>query len=439
MSSAKAAVAVGIVRKLRRAGHEALWAGGCVRDMLLGAEPADYDVATSASPEEVCAVFPRTVLIGAQFGVVRVLEGDSEFEVTTFRGEQAYSDGRHPDRVYPADARTDAARRDFTVNALFYDPLEERVIDYVGGRADLTGRLIRAVGDPGARMSEDRLRPLRAVRFAARLCFDIEEGTAEAVRAGAEGLGAVSAERVRDELEKMLVDANRARAVRLLDELGLLERILPEVSQMKGTEQDERWHKGRDVFEHTLESLRELREPSFALAFATLLHDIGKPVTSAFDEERDRITFYRHCAVGAGMAVDVCRRLKMSRRDTERVEWLVRNHLYLVGAREMRRATLKRIMAEEGFDELLELFRVDTAASHNDFSAYDFVVEMRGRLTQEELAPPPLITGKDLIALGYEPGPLFGEILEDVRDRQLGGELSTHDEAIAYLRDRYRR
>jgi len=430
-------IAVKIVRRLREAGHQALWAGGCVRDMLLALEPTDYDVATSATPEEVSRLFPHTVPVGSEFGVVRVLEGPRQFEVAMFRGEEAYSDGRHPDRVYPADARTDAGRRDFTINAMFYDPVEERLIDYVGGRDDLEAGIVRAVGDAGRRMREDKLRLLRAVRFAARFGFAIEKETEEAIRAELEGLRLVSAERVREELVKMLLDANRVRAIELLDEFGLLEMVLPEVPTTKGTEQDKQWHKGRDVFEHTVECMRHLHEPSFTLAFATLLHDIGKPATAAFDRRRNRITFHKHCKIGAEMALRACRRLKMSNSDTERVVWLVENHLYLVNAHKMRQATLKKIMARDGFDELLELFRIDTVASHNDLSDYDFMVMMRERLTDSDLKPQPFVSGKDLINMGYQPGPLFARVLEDVRDRQLGGELSTSEEALAYVRATY--
>lgn len=415
------------MRRLREAGFEAYWAGGCVRDLLLGREPKDYDVATSARVEEVLDLFPDAVPVGAAFGVVRVRCGGQEVEVAQFRTEGPYLDGRHPSEVRPATARLDAARRDFTINGLFYDPVEGTVYDWVGGVADLEARLIRTIGDPQARFREDYLRMLRAVRLAVELNFRIEPETARAIQELAPRIVKVSPERIREELVRILTSPSRGEGLKLLDELELLRPILPEVAAMKGVPQPRGHHPEGDVFTHTVLVLEALRDPSPVLSFGALLHDVGK--TSTFTVEEGRIRFPKHDVVGARIAEEVTRRLRFSAKEIERIVALVRDHMRMSDLPRMRESKRKRFFAREDFAELLELYRADCIASSGDLAMYEWITQEVARLSKEEINPPRLVSGHDLIAMGYKPGPAFREILERVRDAQLSGEVRTREEA----------
>ena len=420
-----------IVKRLQGAGFETYLAGGCVRDRLLGRAPADYDIATAATPGEVRALFPRTVEVGAAFGVIRVLADDGEYEVATFRTEGPYIDGRHPASVRFATAKEDVARRDFTINGLLYDPETGRVIDDVGGREDLAARRIRTIGDPETRFAEDHLRMLRAVRLAAELGFDIDPDAAAAVRRLARRLAEVSPERIRDEIVRIVTGPDPGRALGLLEDTGLLNAVLPEVAAEVGVPQPEEFHPEGDVFTHTRLALGALRAPSATLAMATLLHDIGKPPTLI---RADRIRFSHHDEVGAAMARVVMERLRFPRRETDRVVFLVGRHMVFKDIRQMRGAKVRRLMAEEAFPELLELHRADSAASHKDFSIYEWVRAFLDRLAGEPPLPPPLITGHDLIALGLPQGPRVGQVLRTVENARLDGQIRTRDEALELAR-----
>jgi len=429
------ALARSIVSRLRDSGYQAYLVGGCVRDILLGGEPQDYDVATDARPEAVLALFPSAQLVGAHFGVVLVRGGGAEVEVATFRSDHSYLDGRHPVAVeFETDPRQDVLRRDFTINALLLDPVSGEVLDFVGGRADLAARQIRAVGDPTRRFAEDHLRMLRAVRFAARLGFSIEERTFEAICRLHSSIRAISAERVRDELVRILTEGAARRGFELLDSTGLLADILPEVAAMKGVGQPPEFHPEGDVWTHTLMMLERLRNPSVTLALAVLLHDVGKPPTFRL---ADRIRFDQHAETGAAMAVGIMRRLRFSSDETRRVEELIRNHLRFKDVRKMRESTLKRFMRMEGFEEHLELHRLDCVASHGWLDNYEFVKEKLAAAPPQSLKPPPLITGHDLIAAGYKPGPAFARILRAVEDAQLEGILADRGQALEFVRSRY--
>ncbi len=443
--------AIGIVKRLRKNGFSALFAGGCVRDMLMGCIPEDYDIATDARPDDIINIFKRTVPIGIHFGVVLVMENDFEFEVATFRSDGTYSDGRHPDTVTFCDARGDALRRDFTINGMFYDPIEDRHFDYVGGEDDLKACLIKAIGDPLERFDEDRLRMIRAVRFACRFDFKIEYQTSEAIKKFHDKILTVSRERIRDEFRKALTGPNPDKSIKMLDDLGLLHEILPEVTAMKGVAQPENFHPEGDVFIHTLLTLTKLAEGrkatdtieehhfasndpgkkklygSWELAMAVLLHDIGKPVTF---EISDRIRFNNHDSVGAKMAEKICERLRMSNAEKERITWLVKMHLYLRHAQEMRLSKLKRLFAHEGYLELAELYKVDSLASTANLDDYNFCQRMFEELREEEIKPDPLITGNDLIALGLRPGPIFSIILDAIKDEQLEQKITTKEDAL---------
>ncbi len=426
--------AVAIVRRLHQAGHQAYFAGGCVRDRLLGIEPGDYDTATSATPEQVMELFARTVAVGVQFGVVRVMVDKLQFEVATFRADGKYLDGRRPEKVEFTSAENDARRRDFTINGMFYDPLNDQVIDYVGGRNDLEQQLIRAIGDPVARFSEDYLRLLRAVRFAARFGFKTEPATYQALQQHAPSIQRVSPERIRDELVKILCHPSRADGLDLLDQSGLLREILPEVAALKGCEQPPQFHPEGDVYVHTRIMLQELPEHvSQELALAVLLHDIGKPETYAVDES-GRIRFNGHDRVGARMSASIMKRLKFSNHAIEQVVEMVRQHMTFKDVTRMRTAKLKRFMARPTFTEELELHRVDCLSSHGMLDNYDFLLEKSDEFANEPLIPPPLVGGDDLIALGLEPSPQFSKILDTVQSMQLEGELTSREEALAYIR-----
>jgi poly(A) polymerase len=425
-----------LCRRLREAGFRALFAGGCVRDLLLHKIPNDFDIATNALPEHVQQLFPHTVDVGAKFGTVLVITHAGPFEVTTFRSDGPYSDGRHPDYVEFADERTDAARRDFTINALFFDPATNQVLDYVGGCKDLRDGVIRTVGNPYVRFAEDYLRLMRAVRFAARFRYSLDVSTWDALCALAPNIQKTSVERVRDELTKMLTEGDAAIALRLLDASGLLHPLLPEIVAMKGVEQPPEFHPEGDVYTHTMLMLQHMHRPTVTLALGCLLHDVGKPLTQTFE---DRIRFNGHDVVGARLAETICRRLRFSNEITARVHDLVANHMRVVTLPQMRESKRKRFVRRPDFPELLELFRLDCVASHRDLSVWEWIVEYVRTLPEDSLKPPPLLSGHDLIALGYVPGPVFKKILSEVEDAQLEGTMRTKEEAVRYVRLHYPR
>ena len=427
--------AISIVKRLREAGHTAYFNGGCVRDMVRGVEPEDIDIATSATPEQVQALFTKTVPVGAAFGVVLVLEGGHQFEVATFRSDDAYVDGRRPYAIHFASPEEDARRRDFTINGLFYDPIADQIIDFVGGRADIERKLVRTIGEPRERFTEDKLRLLRCVRFAANLGYEIEPATFDAVKEMAAQITVVSAERIRDELVKILTRANAGRGLELLDASGLLREILPEIAAMKGVEQPAEFHPEGDVFKHTRLMLDTLPpNPSTVLAFAVLLHDVGKPPT--FVRAPDRIRFNDHDRVGAEMTEVILRRLRFSNDEIEKTVLCVREHMKFQFVKEMRPAKLKRLMARETFPDELELHRIDCASSHRNLENYEFLKAKAAEMPPEVLKPQPLLTGHDLLALGLKPGPLVGQILHEVEELQLEERLKSRAEALEFARTR---
>jgi poly(A) polymerase len=431
--------ATAIVRRLRDGGFDALFAGGCVRDQMLGRTPKDYDVATSAPAERVLALFPGSLPVGVQFGVVLVPLGGHRVEVATFRRDGEYLDARHPVTVHFGSAEEDARRRDFTVNGMFFDPLAERVIDHVGGLADVDAGVIRAIGDPKARLGEDKLRMLRAIRLAARLGFTIEDATWAAIRGDAATIERIAFERIGEEVRMILCEGAAKRGFELLHESGLLAILLPEIAAMEGVAQSPTHHPEGDVLRHTLLVIDQLRDPTETLAFGALLHDVAKPVCTGrrATPEGERITFYGHPEHGAEMAAAICQRLKRSRAVWERVAYLVRNHLRLVNAPQMRAATLKRFLREDGIEELLELARIDASAASGDLQYYDFCRAQLAELSHEEMRPAPLMNGDDLIALGHRPGPRIGEILHALEEAQLEGALTTRADALAWARRTY--
>ena len=423
-----------IVGRLQEVGFTAFYAGGCVRDRLMGVEPHDYDIATSAHPEQVQKLFHRTVAVGAHFGVIVVLEGGDEFQVATFRSDGQYLDGRRPETVTYATPEEDAARRDFTINGLFFDPIADRLIDYVGGQEDLAAKLLRAIGNPADRFREDRLRLLRAVRFATTLGFDLDGPTWRAVCEHASHITEVSAERIREELVKILLSPRRVRGFDLLDESGLLKVILPEMEALKGCEQPPQFHPEGDVFVHTRIMLGLLPEQvSVPLVFSVLLHDIGKPATFAVDPD-GRIRFSGHDKLGAEMTEAVMVRLRFSRAEIDATVEAVSNHMVFKDVQQMRVAKLKRFLARAHMDDELELHRVDCTSSHGLLDNYDFLNAKRAEFASEPLIPPPLLTGRDLLALGLRPGPRFSEILEAVQSRQLEGTLTTPEAALDWVK-----
>jgi poly(A) polymerase len=455
--------ATSITGTLREHGHQAYLVGGCVRDLLLGREPADYDVTTDATPDEVMRLFPETYAVGAQFGVVRVPEPASvssavtasdlnhrvqrgnqtaatkagSVEIATFRSDIGYSDGRHPDQVhFSKSPQEDVERRDFTINGLLLDPLTNQVLDYVGGQKDLQAKIIRSIGQPELRFAEDKLRMLRAVRFAARFGHTIEPGTFAAIQKLAAGIHQVSRERVRDELTKMLTEGRAREAFLLLDQTGLLREVLPEISAMKGVQQPPQFHPEGDVFVHTLLLLQKLPHPcSPALAWGALLHDVGKPAT--FRAAPDRIRFDGHVAVGVKMAEEICRRLRFSTDDTEQILALIDNHMRFAHVPQMKESTFKRFVRLLRFEEHLELHRLDCEASHGDLASYQFTRQRIASIPPESIHPAPLVRGDDLIAAGYEPGPRFKEILSLVEDAQLEGRLPSKESAMEYVRQKF--
>ncbi|TLD40105.1 MAG: tRNA nucleotidyltransferase [Candidatus Jettenia ecosi] len=424
--------AVQIVQTLQEHGYKAFLAGGCVRDMIMGKESFDYDIATDAMPHDVIRIFQKTIPVGIQFGVIIVVKEGHNFEVATFRTEDSYSDGRHPDRISFSTPENDVKRRDFTMNGLLYDPVKDEILDYVGGRKDIEAGIVRTIGNPIERFTEDRLRMIRAVRFACRFHFSIHKDTQQAIIQLAPQIHMVSAERVREELEKIITGPNPHIGIKLLEELHLLQEILPEVSNTRGVQQPENFHPEGDVFIHTLLALSKMENPSWTLAMGVLLHDIGKAVTFTVT---DRIRFNLHEKVGADMATKICDRLKTSADDKERISWLVLKHLCFKDAQKMRLNKLKRLFAEEGYPELAELSRADALASSGDLSDYDYCQEMFQKLSREEVKPEPLITGYNLIAMGLKPSPLFKEILTKIEDEQLDGNLTTKEAAIERVKE----
>ncbi|MBK5295208.1 MAG: CCA tRNA nucleotidyltransferase [Acidobacteriia bacterium] len=405
--------------------------GGCVRDLLLGLAPEDFDIATSARPDEVVRLFPDADLVGAHFGVVLVRRDGVQVEVATFRSDHSYRDGRRPDKVeYETDPRQDALRRDFTINAMFLDPASGEVLDYVNGQADLDGCLLRTVGDPERRFEEDHLRMLRAVRFAARLGFTIQTETMSAMQRRRKSIHGVSAERVRDELGRILTEGGARRGMEWLEESGLLAELLPEVAAMRGVGQPPEFHPEGDVWIHTRMMLDGMREPSLTLALGVLLHDVGKPPTFRL---ADRIRFDGHAEVGAGMAVRILERLRFSAAQTAQVEALVAHHLRFKDVRRMKESTLKRFLRMYGFEEHLELHRLDCTYSHGLLDNYHYVREKLEEIPPERLHPPRLVTGDDLMQAGYRPGPLFSRMLDCIETAQLESSIQTREEALALI------
>ena len=430
-----------ICRTLREAGHQAYLVGGCVRDLLLKRQPDDFDVATDATPDRVQELFPGSIAVGARFGVVIVVAEGAEVEVATFRSDIGYSDGRHPDRVvYSRNPEEDARRRDFTINGLLMDPQSGEVLDFVGGRADLAAGVIRAIGEPATRFAEDKLRMVRAVRFAARFGYAIAPATFAAIRPLAGAIRQVSAERLRDELTRLLIEGAARRGFELLEESGLLQPLLPEVARMRGVEQPPQFHPEGDVWIHTRMMLEGLTAGcSTTLAWGVLLHDVGKPPTFAPPTGRgERIRFDGHVEVGTRMAEEICRRLRFSNDDTEQIVTLVANHLRFKDVSQMRAATLKRFVRLPRFEEHLELHRLDCLASHGNLEAYEFVRRFLAETPPDQVRPPRLISGEDLARMGLLPGPLFREILQAVEDGQLDGRLTSREQALAFVRSKYR-
>ena len=423
-----------IAARLRENDYIAYFAGGCVRDMVRGLTPKDYDIATDARPEAVQKLFPRTYAVGAHFGVIIVLGNGFQFEVATFRSDEGYIDGRHPSAVRFSSPEEDAKRRDFTINGMFYDPVAEEVIDFVGGRADIAAKLVRAIGDPAERLAEDRLRMLRAVRFATVLDYKIDNGTWKALVANAPSINQISAERIRDELVRVLTSPNRVRGWDLLDSSGLMRVILPEIDAMKGCLQPEQFHPEGDVFQHTRLMLQFLPEKvSVPLVFSVLLHDVAKPRTATVDET-GRIRFSGHDRLGAEMTEEIMRRLRFSGAEIEATVEMVRQHMVFKDVPKMREAKLKRFMARPTFDDEIELHRVDCEGSHRMLDNYEFLLRKREEFANEPIIPRPLVRGDDLIALGLKPGPKFGEILEAAETQQLEGKLRTREEALEWVK-----
>jgi poly(A) polymerase len=431
---ARRAFAIEVLMRLRDAGFEALWAGGCVRDLLLGLLPTDYDVATDAVPNKVTRLFPRTCTVGVSYGVVRVLgpAGAGDVEVATFRSDGPYPDGRHPESVRFGTPEMDAARRDFTINGMFLDPISNQVFDYVGGQADLQARIVRAIGVPQERFREDHLRLLRAVRFAARLGFEIEPQTRAALEEMAPMVCTVAPERIAQELRRMLVHPARAEAMSLLFETGLVSAILPPVTAMRGLFQGKPVQPQGDLWDHTLLVLQHLPpDPSFTLAFAALLHDVGKPSTLVWED--GRYTFHNHEQVGARIAANLCHQLRLSNTDRDRITWLVEFHQYLGEAKTLRESKLKRILAEPGIEELLALHRADALASTGDTSQVDYCEFYLREEPAGPVNPPPVLTGHDLARHGLTPGRQFKEILAAVRVAQLERIVHNKREALEWI------
>jgi poly(A) polymerase len=425
---------------LQRNGHQALLVGGCVRDILLGREPADYDVTTDATPERVMELFPESISVGAQFGVVLVPHDGLKVEVATFRSDLGYSDGRHPDRVvYSKTPEEDVERRDFTINGLLMRHDTGEILDFVGGQADLKAGSIRAIGEPDRRFAEDKLRMMRAVRFAARFEFEIEQKTFAAIRRHAGAVTDVSAERIRDELTKLLTEGAARRGFALLEESSLLSIVLPEIRAMKGVPQPPEFHPEGDVWVHTLLMIEGLpRGTSPTLGWGVLLHDVGKPPTfKPASETGDRIRFDHHVDVGVRMAEAICRRYRFSNEETEQIIALVANHMRFMAVDQMRTSTLKRFVRLRHFEEHLELHRLDCLSSHRNLDSYGAVQRFLAETPAEQVRPQRVLTGTDLSEMGYIPGPLFSEILRAVEDAQLEGRIASKEEAQEFVRKKF--
>jgi putative nucleotidyltransferase with HDIG domain len=434
-------LAESICAGLRGRRYQALLAGGCVRDLLLGRQPVDYDVATDALPEQVLDMYPDAVAVGAPFGVVRVLREGSQVEVATFRSDIGYSDGRRPDQVlYTKSPQQDVARRDFTINGLLLRPETGEILDYVGGQADLRSGVIRAIGDPELRFEEDKLRLMRAVRFAARFGFAIEESTFGAISRHAGEVAVVSAERLREELTKLLNEGAARRGFELLDLAGLLAVILPEVAAMKGVSQPPQYHPEGDVWTHTMLMIEALEAGCPAtLAWGVLLHDVGKPPTfRPVAETGDRIRFDGHVDVGVRMATEICRRLRFSNEDTEQILALVANHMKFKDVGRMRQSTLKRFVRMPRFDEHMELHRLDCTSSNRRLDAYDFIGKMLAETPEADIRPAKLLNGDDLMEMGYRRGPVLGQILASLEDAQLEGKVHSREQAEEYVRSKFK-
>ena len=429
------AVAKKIVAELQRVGFAAFWVGGCVRDFLLGREPQDFDIATDAKPEQVEKLFKRTIAVGRKFGVMVVVEDGHQFQVATFRAEADYKDGRRPEKIVFANAEADAQRRDFTVNGLFYDPVSKKTHDWVGGEKDLRAKIIRTIGKPEERFAEDHLRLLRAVRFAAQLDFEIESKTFEAVKSFAPKIELIIAERIRDELLKLFSPPHAMRGLVLLRDSGLLEHILPELAATISCEQSPDFHPEGTVFEHIKLMLEKLPPDAHeSLPWAVLFHDIAKPVTAERDSKTGAIHFYGHEKVGAEMAEKILERLRFPKKQIEEIVACVRQHMQFKDVKQMRKATLRRLLLRETFPLELELHKLDCLGSHGDLEFYNFLLEQAEELKKRPAIRPPLLTGEDLIALGMKPGPAMGALIHEIREKQLADELKTARAARAWAK-----
>jgi len=430
----KREIATHIVKTLKDRGFVAYWAGGSVRDRLMGQDPKDYDIATSAKPDEVKKVFQKTIPVGEKFGVVIVVLEGENFEVATFRTEGAYSDGRRPDSVTFSNAKEDALRRDFTINGLFYDPLSGKLLDYVDGEKDIRAKRIRTIGRAEERFREDKLRLLRAIRFASNLSFEIESETFRMIQRLAPEIKGVSQERIREELIKIFTRPGAGRGLEFLGESRLLQEVLPEVEAMKGVEQPKEFHPEGDVFVHTKLILDKLDHPSVILAFASLLHDVGKPLTF---EVTDRIRFNQHPEVGARLAEKILTRLRFSNEEKDQIVACIQNHMRFKEVQKMRPGKLKGLLQRETFFEELELHRIDCLSSHGILENWEFLKKKLEEYSEEEIKPKPFITGDDLLLLGFSQGPLLGKILAELNDLQLEGITHSKEEALAWMRAHY--
>lgn len=426
--------AISIVQKLRKKGHEAYFAGGYVRDLLMKRKRTDIDIATNATPDQIIKIFPKTIEVGKQFGVIIVLYKKFQFEVATFRSDFDYKDGRRPTKVKFVTAEEDVKRRDFTINGMLYDPIENKVLDWVGGKKDISKKIICTIGNPADRFCEDKLRILRAVRFASTLSFKIDKKTKDAVKKLSKNIKQISAERIRDELIKIFTGANPDKGLLLLDKTSLLKTILPEVSKMKGIAQPDKFHPEGDVFDHTLLMLKLAKNPSCELAFAVLLHDVAKPLTMT---KTDRIRFNEHDIKGAEIAKKIMRRLKFSNAEIKTVYELIKNHMRFMHVKKMRESKIKRFLSMEDFPLHLELHRLDVVGSHGKLDVYNFCKKKLKEYSKAPIIPRPLITGADLIKLGFKPGPIFKNILEFVKDLQLENKIKTKKKALKQVQNKF--
>jgi poly(A) polymerase len=430
-------IGLAIVRRLQTAGFKAFWVGGCVRDLLLGRTPKDYDVVTSALPDDIERIFPKRIAVGKKFGVMVVVEENLHFQVATFRAEADYKDGRHPEQVTFGDAMADAQRRDFTVNGLLLDPVTDTLHDWVGGKADIQARIIRTIGKPEERFAEDHLRMLRAVRLAAQLGFEIEPGTLAAVKANPQKIRGISAERIRDELLRLFSPPHASRGLELLRESGLLGQVLPELAATVTCEQSPDFHPEGSVFNHLVLMLKHLPpDADPLLPWAALLHDIAKPVTASTDPKTGSIHFYGHERVGAEMAESILDRLRFPRKQTDDIVQAVRCHMQFKDATEMRKSTLRRLLLRPTFPLELALHKLDCLGSHRRLDVYDFLVRQAKELEDQPQIKPPLLKGDDLIAMGFKPGPAMGEVLAELREKQLQDEITTAEQAREWVRAR---